>query len=403
VEVPAATVLLARVRALPAAEPLLERLGDIGGVYIVGGAVRDLLLGRIPPDLDLVVEGDPALVAERLGGEVRAHDRFGTANVKVADRAYDIARARRETYPAPGALPDVTPGSLEEDLERRDFTVNAIAIELGGPDAGRLRALPEALADLDARRLRVLHDASFTDDPTRLYRLARYAARLGFEIEPHTLALARAAVDGGSLRTVSGPRIGAELRLLAREPDPLAAFASVHELGLDSALDPRLRPVDPALANRALALLPPDGDAALVVLALAAREIPEQELAGLLDSLAFEAGQRATIVAAATGSAELAEALDRATLPSEIAAAVAGAGPEQVAVAGALGPAGAAEAWLARHRDVVLEIDGADLLGAGVPEGPAIGRGLRAALAAKLDGHAEGRTAELDEALRAAR
>jgi tRNA nucleotidyltransferase (CCA-adding enzyme) len=139
------------------------------------------------------------------------------------------------------------------------------------------------------------------------------------------------------------------------------------------------------------------------VLALAARAIPAGELAELLDTLAFEAPDRTGIVAAATGSAVRSEALKRAGRPSEIAAALAGAGVEEVAIAGALGAAPKAREWLDQLRHVRLEIDGADLLAAGVAEGPAVGRGLRAALAAKLDGQAQGRAAELSEALRAAR
>src|SRR6202035_4878740 len=124
----------------------------------------------------------------------QVHDRFGTCSVTVDGHSYDIARARRERYPTPGSLPEVEPGTLEEDLLRRDFTVNSLAIALGGPRRGQLSSAPLALEDLASRSLRVLHDASFVDDPTRLVRLARYQARLGFSIEPHTRALAAQAI-----------------------------------------------------------------------------------------------------------------------------------------------------------------------------------------------------------------
>src|ERR1700722_461760 len=222
-EVTAPDVLLDRIRAMPGMPAVLDAVGDAQGVYLVGGAVRDLFLGAPAPDLDLVVDGDPALVVERVGGELRAYDRFGTATVALDGHTYDFARSRRERYPAPGALLEV---------ERRAFTVNAIAIELGGPGAGHLRAAPAALADLEARRLRVLHERSFIDDPTRLLRLARYAARLtGFEIEPRTAGRAEAAIAGGALGTLTGPRLGSELRLLAREPDPVSALGMLAELG----------------------------------------------------------------------------------------------------------------------------------------------------------------------------
>jgi tRNA nucleotidyltransferase (CCA-adding enzyme) len=394
--------LLERARSLPAAGPLLPRLGGGVAVHLVGGAVRDLLLGGAPVDLDLAVEGDAAAFAASLGGEVRVHDRFGTSTVTLGGFTYDIARTRRETYASPGALPDVAPALLAEDLLRRDFTVNALALALAGDAAGELISAPGALEDLDARRLRVLHDRSFIDDPTRLLRLVRYATRLRFEIEPHTRALADDAISAGALRTVSGPRIGAELRLLAREPDPVSALGGLRELGLDAAIDARLRLDDKQLAHRALALLPDDGRRDRLVLAVAARGMPAPELAALLDSLAFEAEDRDAIVLAATRAGEVASALGAASAPSEIAAAIGGAPAELVALAGALGAEPQAREWLDRLRHVRLQIDGRDLLAAGVPEGPAIGRGLRAALAAKLDRRASGREQELAEAVHAA-
>jgi tRNA nucleotidyltransferase (CCA-adding enzyme) len=401
VETPPAQALLARVMSLSAAGPLAA-LGDANGVHLVGGAVRDLLLGGEPVDLDLVVEGDPGEVATALGGTVLAHDRFGTSSVSVDGFRYDIARARRETYAHPGALPDVVPASLREDLLRRDFSVNAASIALGGPGKGTLEAAPSALDDLQARRLRVLHDASFIDDPTRLLRLVRYASRLRFGIEPHTLELARAAVSAGGLQTVSGPRIGAELRLLGREPDPIAALERLRLLGLDEAIHPGFGLRDPALARRALALLPRDADPSTLALSLACLGVADGALAKLLDTLAFDAADRDAILAAARRAEPLAKALGAAELPSEIADAVGGGGPELVAIAGALGAAQPARQWLQSLRHVRLEIGGRDLLAAGTTPGPGIGRGLRAALAAKLDGRVSGREAELAEALRTA-
>ena len=388
-----------RARALPAAEPLIARLGDATGVYLVGGAVRDLLLGGAPIDLDLAVEGDAAAFAASLGGHLKVHDRFGTSTVTLDGFTYDIARTRRETYAQPGALPDVEPAPLAEDLHRRDFTVNAIALALAGESAGELAAAPGALEDLEAGRLRVLHDGSFTDDPTRLLRLVRYATRLGFEIESHTRALADRAIAGGALGTVSGPRIGAELRLLSREPDAIRAFRGLRDLGVDTAIHPGFGVDDDDVARRALALLPDDGRPGVLTLALAARGVPAPELTALLNSLAFEAEDRDGIVATATRAGEVARALQAAGAPSAIADAARGAPLELVAVAGALGPERQARDWLERLRHVRLSIDGGDLLAAGVPEGPAVGRGLRAALAAKLDGATGGREQELAEAL----
>lgn len=402
VRLPDPDALWQMIRALPAAEPLLAGLEAAPGVYLVGGAVRDLLRGGRPSDLDLVVEGDPLAVAQLIGDEVVVHDRFGTSTVRADGFSYDIARSRRESYPHPGALPDVEPAPLREDLRRRDFTVNALATALGGPQPGSLTAFPGALDDLDQETFRVLHDASFRDDPTRLLRLARYRGRLGFTIEPHTRALADQAVRDGALQTVSGPRIGNELRLLAREGDPVAALRALAELGLDEAIHPGFGLADEALARRGLGLLPPGERADRLVLAAAGLGMPETALRKLLDRLGFEAGDRDAILAAA-GAPELSRVLAGAETPSEIAAAALRAGPEAVALAGALGAEPAAKAWFDRLREVRLEIDGRDLLAAGVPEGPAVGRALAAALAAKLDGGVSGREEELAVALESLR
>jgi tRNA nucleotidyltransferase (CCA-adding enzyme) len=401
VDAPPAPELLQRLRTLPAFEAIATALGERPGIYVAGGAVRDLLLGGHPADLDLVVEGETEAVAAELGPAV-THERFGTSTVNAAGFTYDLARARTETYAHPGALPEVAPATLAEDLLRRDFTVNAMAIAIGPPEPGRLHAAPNAIEDLAERRLRVLHDTSFIDDPTRLLRLVRYASRLGFAVEHRTLQLAQAAADGRALSTVSGPRIGAELRLLARESDPVAAFERLAALHLDVAVHPALRLEDPPLLRRALALLPEDGRPDRLVLAATVRRIQRDELRALLDGLEFEAGDREAIVAAAVGAGALADALRGAPRPSVIAATVGGGGPELVALAGAIGPAAAASEWLERLRHVTLEIDGTDLLAAGVAEGPAVGAGLRAALDAKLDGAADDREQQLQIALHAA-
>lgn len=403
--------LARRLDALPAVAAAREVLGADPRVHVVGGAVRDVLLDRAAPvDLDLVVEGDVVAVAETLahglGGTVRIHDRFGTATVATPERTYDLVRARAERYPRPGALPEVRPGTLADDLRRRDFTVNAIAVALDG----RVTAVPHAFEDLAARRLRVLHDASFRDDPTRLLRLVRYATRLGFAPEAETARLADAAIRDGALATVTGTRIGAELRLLLREPSAPEALAAVAAWDDGRALVPGLT-FDAALAERARALLPDDGRDDLLLLAVATRAVRERELARWLGELGFTARERDTVVVAATGAERLAARVagvlaEPAPRPSALAAALRGAPPELAALAGALGEervAAAVRRWLGELRHVRLAIDGGDLRAAGVPEGEAIGRGLAAARDAKLDGVAAGRDAELAVALAAAR
>jgi tRNA nucleotidyltransferase (CCA-adding enzyme) len=402
-EVPPPPQLLRRIEAIPAVAPLLARLSAEPPVYLVGGAVRDLLRDTEPLDLDFVVEGDAVALARGLSGQIRAHGRFGTCTVSLDGATYDFASSRRERYARPGALPDVEPAPLPDDLRRRDFTVNALAVGLVGSRAGDLFAVDRALEDLDGGALRVMHAHSFIDDPTRLLRLARYAGRLGFEPEPQTEALARDAIGDGALTTVSGDRIGNELRLLAREPTPLAALAWLRRLGIDEAIAAGFGLADSRMAHVALEVLGSRGRRDLLVLGSAARGLDVGARARLLENLAFPAADRGVITAVASGADALAARLAQARTPAQIAEAVAAAPPEAVAAAGALGPREQARQWLGRLRDVRLQINGDDLLAAGVPRGPAVGRGLRAALAAKLDGAAPDRAAELEQALAAAR
>jgi tRNA nucleotidyltransferase (CCA-adding enzyme) len=432
VDVPPPADLLERLRGEPGGRELLELAPP--DAFLVGGAVRDLLLGRRPRELDVVVEGggspfgDSAALfagalARRFGVLAGSYERFGTEIVEWRDGRIDIVTARRERYPAPGALPEVESAPLDDDLLRRDFTVNAIALALDGERSGELHESPRApaLEDLRAGRLRVLHERSFLDDPTRLWRLARYRARLGFAVEEHTAQLADTAVAGGALQTVSGARVGTELRLALAEPDPLAVLVELERLGLLTALHPRLRFESP-LARRALELLPADGGRAggaevgrpdllllsALVLPLALRADggvgghPKPEIAALLDRLEFPAAERDRVAAAAVAVPRLVEELPHLATPSQLRALVLPVPPEGVALAGAVSEpaASAARRWLEEVRHVRLAITGDDLLAAGVPQGPEVGHRLEAALRMRLDGElADGSEAELAAAL----
>jgi tRNA nucleotidyltransferase (CCA-adding enzyme) len=371
------------LRADPCGARLLSAFAPGEGLHLVGGAVRDLLLERVPRELDLVVEGDVDAAAARLDGEVTAHDRFGTARVRAGDCAYDLVRARAETYAHPGALPDVRPGTLDEDLRRRDVTINAIALGLDGT----LTAVDDALEDLRAGRLRVLHDASFVDDPTRVWRVARYAARLGFEVEERTRALAGAADP----TTVSGDRLGAELRLALNEPDPLAALQAARDL--NPAYLPEGFDASPRALAAALDLLPDDGRRDLLVLAACTAGMDARALLAWLDDMGFVAADRDRVAAASRYSTG--EPLRAARTNAEIARAARGAPIEAVALAGGEN----ARRWLTELRDVRLDINGDDLLAAGIPEGPEIGARLQRTLDRKLDGELAGREEELAAAL----
>jgi tRNA nucleotidyltransferase (CCA-adding enzyme) len=340
-----------------------------GPVYVVGGAVRDLLLGRGRADLDLVAEGDAATLAAALGGEPRQHERFGTAKVVVDGHEVDVAGARAETYPRPGALPEVVPAAdLEADLGRRDFTINAMAIPLQGE--ARLIDPNDGHADLEAGLLRVLHPRSFVDDPTRAIRAARYAARLGFEPEPETAELLRAT----DLETISADRRQAELLRLAAEDSGSQGLALLGEWGL---IEPREGGFELAARVSELLAAPPWS------------ELVPRPRAVLSAALGPVAGECALAAA-------------RPERPSRAVELARGHDPVELALARALG-AEWLDDYVGRWRAVELEIDGADLIAAGVPPGPALGRGLATALRAKLDGEAAGRERELAVALAAAR
>jgi tRNA nucleotidyltransferase (CCA-adding enzyme) len=372
----------ARLREHLAGLPGLERITEAAGdspAYLVGGAVRDLLLGRERADLDVVVEGDAAELAARLGGESIAHDRFATAKVTLDGVEYDLATARTESYPRPGALPEVRPASLADDLARRDFAINAMAVPLGGEP--QLVDPHGGLGDLAAGILRVLHQRSFVDDPTRALRAARYVARFGFTVEPETDALARRAEPA----SVSRDRVEAELIRLAGEPRARRGFELLADWGLVE--------------------LPEEGGSLIEAVGSLVGEPP---WAGTVDrALAIHAAATGHAPGAAGrvhdllgGARELAAAAP--ARPSEAVALARGRGGVELLLARAM-DAEWLDRYLTEWRHVRLEIAGEDLMAAGVPEGPDVGRGLEEALRRKLDGEIDGREEELRVAVDAAR
>jgi tRNA nucleotidyltransferase (CCA-adding enzyme) len=333
-------------------ELALVRAAAKDSVYLVGGAVRELLLGRGCVDIDLVVEGDAAALAERLGAEVTSHERFGTAKVELDGHVVDIARTRSESYPRPGALPVVEPAAdLETDLARRDFTINAMALPLTGEP--RLIDPFGGEADLASKRLRVLHQNSFVDDPTRAIRAARYAARLGLVLEEGTERL---------LLRLAGERTAPE------------AYRLLAEWGL---IELRAGGID--LVRRVSELL----------------ELPLWEL---------RAARNRVVHAAATGEpgGEQALAGARPDRPSEAVALMTAYGAVEMVLARAQG-AKWLDQYVEKWSQVELEIDGNDLIAAGIDEGMAVGCGLAEAKRRKLDGEISGRDEELAAALAAAR
>ncbi len=336
-------------------------------LYLVGGSVRDSLLGKEPLDLDIAVDGPVGPFAAGLDPDAVLHERFDTAAISIGDRRVDLARTRSEIYRKPGALPEVEPASIETDLSRRDFTINAIAVALDDPET--LIDPLGGVEDLDRGVLRVIHPASFEDDPTRALRAARYAARLGFDID-HRSADLLAAVD---LTTVSPQRIRAELELISREPEAPEALRLASAWRLIQISDEEL-----GLVTAAFDLLATESWAAFCSRADVVEAVLDQRYAGRMEDLNEYPGSpsRATSLAGRKD-------------PTELILARAG-GAEWL------------DSWVSEWRSVGLRISGDDLIAAGVPAGEAVGIGLEAAQRAALDEDLLDRDAQLSVALEAA-
>jgi tRNA nucleotidyltransferase (CCA-adding enzyme) len=392
-------------------------------VYLVGGFVRDLLLGRENRDLDLVVEGDGPAFAQSLGraldAPVRVHEAFLTAVIRASGGEIDVATARSEFYRSPAALPEVATSALRQDLYRRDFTVNTLAIRLGPQGPPELIDPFGGRRDLEQGVLRVLHSLSFLDDPTRALRAVRLERRLALHLAPETERLIGIALKEGAFDRLSGARLRAELDLLLGEPEvALPGLERLAALGVLGAIEPRLvhdRTLAPEAQTRLHAALaawewyrleghadPAVDLAELLGLALSL-DLPLDARRRLADRLALNGPQRARRLGVAEAVKDALAALGKNARPSEISTALSGLpGEELLLVFAATDETG--RAWIRRDlhelRRIEPSIRGADLIEAGVPEGPALGSALRAVKAALQDGElAPGREAELAFAL----
>ncbi len=370
-------------------------------LFAVGGVVRDLLRtpegGATLGDLDLAVEGDPAPLLDDLarGTAMRLtrHDRFGTATLRIgpspADLVrIDLARTRRERYPRPGALPVVAPATIAEDLARRDFSVNAMALGVGGARRGALLDPFGGRRDLDRGLIRALHERCFRDDPTRLIRACRYAARLDARFAPGTGAQLRASAP--SLRTIGAARFGEAWRRLLLDAAASQALARAAALRLPQARvagwspTPRL-----VVAFAALTRATPPGDAATVFWALTGLTAPHAVARALPGACALTREERRALQGGAALRAQR-DALGRAGLRDSAAAArLRGRDPIALRAAASLwrGRAGARAGRAATEwSDVESPLDAEALAALGVPAGPGIGRWLSILRDAVIDG-----------------
>ena len=389
---------LLKERLPPASLALVEEVSSFAhsrGVplWLVGGMVRDLMLGHPTLDIDIVAEGDaPRLaqdLARALGGKAVSHPRFGTAKLVARGQSLDIATARTERYQRPGALPIVQPSDIASDLHRRDFTINAIAASLAPATFGAIRDPCHGRASLDAGLISILHQRSFLDDPTRMLRAVRYQARFGFQLDADTQQLL--AQSTPQLASVSATRRRHELWRIFQEATPERALALGHEAGLLAGVHPALT-WDEWLAQRFSAARAAGDGFPEIYLALIAFRLTPPAADALAQELSLPAAA-ARAVRESTGIAAMLPALAQPGLrPSQVhAMLVRFAAPALSACRLATDDVilrARLTLFLDTLRHIRPALDGAALRLLGIPQGPAIGQALAALLQARLDGNA---------------
>ena len=409
-----------RDRLPPPVHDLLRAAGELGdrlglSVYVVGGFVRDLLLGLDNLDVDLVVEGDGiafarALAKER-GGRVKVHERFGTAVVLLPNGfKLDVATARTEYYEYPTALPTVEQSSIKKDLYRRDFTINTLAVALKPRAFGQLIDFYGGQRDLKERLIRVLHSLSFVEDPTRVFRAIRFELRFDFHLSKDTLALIKGAVKMELFHRLSGQRLLDELRLLFSERRPRHAVRRLADLDLlrfihpkltwSTRLDRRLIELEAALDWYRLSCL----DRTIsewVVYAMALAEVmPDQAVRDLLKRFPFTESERGAITEARFLTQPASRTLSRRTplRPSETVAILAGLSEECLVFLMAKNTSELAKRqlsmYLTAYRDVKPVLTGKDLKALGLKPGPLYRTILARLTEARLNGEV---TSEAEE------
>jgi tRNA nucleotidyltransferase (CCA-adding enzyme) len=402
--------LARELREVTALRPLFDAVAALGeraeGVYVVGGTIRDILLGEESFDVDLAVEGDAIAFARALsaslGGRVTPHEKFGTAVVQYGEGSrIDVVTTRTEFYDSPGALPTVERAGLREDLLRRDFTINAMAASLAASDFGRLVDPHGGRADLEARVLRVLHNLSFIDDPTRIFRAIRYEARYGLRLDEHSARLARGCIEMGLVGDLSSARLRDELVALLDDPGGVDGVLRLGALGADRAVHPHLRADEEAAAlfARALALrdeLELDVPPWRLGLAVLGRDLSSEEAYDWLERLKVRRRDVERIVGAITVSPRIVERLRAEHLdPARVVVLADAYAPDAPLLALAFEERPELREYFTRLRAVRLEIDGSDLAELGLPESPRVGEVLTELRRRKLNGELDGRESEL--------
>lgn len=382
--------------------------------YLVGGIVRDLLLHVPNHDIDVVIEPSALEFAEQLsrvfGGSVQTYPQFGTATItRPDDFTIDLVTARSEFYVSPAALPDVEPSNLKQDLYRRDFTINTMAIALHGARYGQFYDYFGGRADLEAGIVRVLFNLSFVEDPTRILRAIRFEQRYGFQIEPETMRFLRNALEHDLLQKVAAERIRAELAQMLAEPNAPHIILRMHELCVWQAILPGLALTDELIRYlhdakdhiQWFEKLQTEGklDHWLVYLLLLSTGVDVESIERWPTRLALTKREREMLHSFAACRNNLISGLSEATDNQHVFELLAGQPPEcQVAVAVLQGEAvrqQLADYWQ-RLVSIQVEVDGHDLLGIGLKPGPLVGEILRRLHMARLNGQVANKEQELE-------
>ncbi len=378
---------------------LLRRLGDAAAnegveLWLVGGPVRDALLGRPVLDLDLTSEAPAAelgpRLAERLGGTCGARSAFGTVKLRLDGRTLDLATARAEVYPYPASLPViVAQANMADDLARRDFGINAMAASLHPRRFGELLDTQDGVADLDAGVVRVLHRASFRDDPTRMFRAARYVSRLGFRLDSATRGQLRRNLP--HIDALSAARVRREIERLLMEQDAARALLTAVRLGVLPAVESGLAAPE---VRAALKRADTRGLRGLALLGALTWPLPAEHADAFRGRIGATRRQ-SQVMRAVVRLHEAESRLAAAERPSRVSRVVGIAPREAVEAASVAASSAPARRNLARYLDASRRrspLDGHDLLALEVPPGPAVGAMLTSLRNAVLDGVVRSRT-----------
>ncbi len=375
-------------------------------LYVVGGCVRDLLLGIENLDLDLVVEGDGIAFARKLAaeqsGRVKAHDRFGTAVIVLPDGfTLDVATARTEYYEYPTALPTVEQSSIKKDLYRRDFTMNTLAVRLNGRGFGEVLDFYGGQRDLKNQVIRVLHSLSFVEDPTRVFRAIRFETRFGFHLGKDTVALIKAAVKMALFKKLSGHRLLEELKALCSEREPKSGLKRLAELDLLRFIHPKLVwtprlgkllfAVEETLDWYRLLYLDHKLEAWLVYMMAIAAVLPDRGVADLLKRFPFSEREATTVKAMRGGAHRLLRQLSKQPplKPSGVCRVLEEVPDEALLAIMAQSPSDRVKrqvsAYLTAWRQAKPRLTGKDLQAMGIKPGPIYSKVLGQLRDAHLD------------------